>query len=62
MAWLIFASFCFATLQEGAKAHCRIKYSANEFAKARNHINETVNVFTLLFCNCVVEELLSNIA
>ena len=37
------------SLQEGVKAHYRVKHSKNEFAKARNHINETVNVFTSLF-------------
>ena len=38
--------FCFvtlATLQEGAKAHYRVKHSKNEFANGRNHINGIEN-------------------
>ncbi|WP_221887152.1 hypothetical protein [Campylobacter troglodytis] len=30
-------------MQEGAKAHYRVKHSKNEFANGRNHINEIVN-------------------
>ncbi|TQR47875.1 hypothetical protein DMC01_13250 [Campylobacter troglodytis] len=40
-----FASFCLATLQEGAKAHYRVKHAKFEFANGRNHINEIVNFF-----------------
>ena len=29
----------------GAKAHYRVKYSKNEFAKGKNHINGIENVF-----------------
>ena len=38
-----FASFCLATLQEGAKAHYRVKHSKNEFANGRSHINGIEN-------------------
>ncbi|WP_185908678.1 hypothetical protein [Campylobacter troglodytis] len=46
-----FASFCLATLQEGAKVHYRVKHSKNKFAKGHKHINEIVNVFTSCSCN-----------
>ena len=43
MAWWIFCFVSLATLQEGAKAHYRVKHSANEFANGRNHINGIEN-------------------
>ncbi|WP_142693885.1 hypothetical protein [Campylobacter troglodytis] len=51
-------SFCFikllVPLQEVAKARYSIKYNKNEFAKGRNYINVTVNVFIswCMSCNC----------
>ncbi|WP_185908676.1 hypothetical protein [Campylobacter troglodytis] len=47
-----------ATLQEGAKAHYRVKHSKNEFAKGHKQINEIANFFTSHSCSCVVEEAL----
>ena len=43
MAWLIFCFVTLATLQEGAKAHYRVKHSKNEFANGRSHINGIEN-------------------
>ncbi len=43
MAWWIFCFVLLATLQEGAKAHDRVKRSKNEFANGRNHINGIEN-------------------
>ena len=43
MAWWIFCFVSLATFQEGAKAHYRVKHSANEFANGRNHINDIEN-------------------
>ena len=43
MAWWIFCFVLLATLQEGAKAHYRVKHSKNEFANGRSHINGIEN-------------------
>ena len=43
MVWWIFYFVTLATLQEGAKAHYRVKHSKNEFANERNHINGIEN-------------------
>ncbi|WP_185908746.1 hypothetical protein [Campylobacter troglodytis] len=43
MPWWIFYNARLATLQEGAKAHYRVKHAKFEFANGRSHINEIVN-------------------
>ena len=45
MAWWIFYFARLVPLQEGTKAHYRVKHSKNEFANGRNHINGIENVF-----------------
>nr|WP_185908720.1 hypothetical protein [Campylobacter troglodytis] len=43
MPWLIFYNAMPLPLQEGAKAHYRVKRAKFEFAKKHKHINEIVN-------------------
>ncbi|TQR60856.1 hypothetical protein DMC01_03810 [Campylobacter troglodytis] len=47
MAWWIFCFVTLATLQEGAKAHYRVKHFKNEFANGHNHINGIENFWGL---------------
>ena len=47
--------------QEGTKAQGFVKYSANEFAKGHNHINEIVNFFTSCYALVTVSKSLQSL-